>query len=117
VRTAAAHDYAAFYAIETGYRRRLHYPPFSSLACLTYAYRNDDSCRREAEKMKRFLSEMLAAEGNDGISIIGPAPAFVHRLRGSYRWQIVLRGTGLPAFLARVPLSRGWTADVDPVGL
>lgn len=117
VKTAAAHDYRSLYQREIAYRRQLHYPPFTSLAALTYTFRKDESCRHEAEKMRKYLAEMIAGEGNDEISLIGPAPAFVHRVRGNYRWQLVLRGSGLSEFLSRVPLSRGWTVDIDPVGV
>jgi primosomal protein N' (replication factor Y) len=95
----------------------LNYPPFSQLASLIFSHSNDGSCRAEAERLKRELETESQARGIGGLSIIGPAPAFVHRLRGRYRWQIILRGTDLSSFLAEVPLPRGWSVDIDPVGL
>jgi primosomal protein N' (replication factor Y) len=117
IRAAAGHDYAAFYEQEIEYRRQLHNPPFNQLAGLTYNHTNDALCQREAERMKRFLEQEIAAKGISGIEIIGPAPAFIHRLRGRFRWQLVLRGTELSAFLSPLPLPPGWTVDIDPMGL
>ncbi|MFC2069964.1 primosomal protein N' [Chloroflexota bacterium] len=117
VQAAAGHDYKMFYEKEIGYRRQLQYLPFSRLASLVYAHKNDDACQREAERMSRTISEEVESRGIAGISIIGPAPAFIHRLRGRFRWQIFLRGSDLSDFLSQIPVPQGWTIDVDPVGL
>jgi len=117
IRAAAEHDYTAFYEQEIGYRRQLHNPPFTQLASLTYSHSNDYLCQREAERMKRFLEQEIASKGIAGIELIGPAPAFIHRLRGRFRWQLILRGTELSAFLSPMPLPPGWAVGIDPVGL
>jgi primosomal protein N' (replication factor Y) len=114
---AAKHDYRLFYDREITYRRQLNYPPFSQLASLIYAHTNDNYCRSEAERLKRQMETDSQARGIAGLSIIGPAPAFIHRLRGRYRWQVVVRGNALSDFLSEVPLPRGWTVDIDPMGL
>jgi len=117
IQAAAKHDYAAFYNKEVEYRRQLRNPPFSRLACLTYSHTNDTLCQREAERMKRLLSQEIDSQGVADIEIIGPAPAFIHRLRGRFRWQLILRGRGLSDFLAPMPFPQGWVVDIDPVGL
>ena len=117
IQAIACHDYAAFYQQEIAYRRQLNNPPFTQLARLVYTHANDAICRREAEQMQKTLTEESNARGIAGISIIGPAPAFIHRLRGRYRWQLIIRGQNLSAFLAPLDFGRGWTIDVDPIGL
>jgi len=117
IQAAAKHDYAAFYNKEVEYRRQLRNPPFSRLACLTYSHTNDTLCQRESERMKRFLGQEIDSQGVADIEIIGPAPAFIHRLRGRFRWQLILRGRGLSEFLSPIPFPQGWVVDVDPVGL
>ena len=117
IRAAAEHDYASFYKQEIDYRRQLHNPPFNQLAGLTYSHTNDGLCQREAERMKRFLDQEIASQGIAGIELIGPAPTFIHRLRGRFRWQLILRGTELSAFFSPLPLPPGWTVDIDPMGL
>jgi len=117
IQAAARHDYAFFYNKEIDYRRQLQNPPFSQLASLTYTHTNDVLCQREAERMKRLLAEEIDSQGLADLSIIGPAPAFIHRLRGRFRWQLVLRGSDPAAFLSSIPIPQGWTVDIDPVGL
>jgi primosomal protein N' (replication factor Y) len=117
VQAAARYDYTAFYEKEIEYRRKLHFPPFTSLARLLYTHVNDAACRQQAENMRDLLHTKIDTRGVAGISIIGPAPAYIHRLRGRYRWHIILRGLGISAFLAPVSLPQGWTVDIDPVGL
>jgi primosomal protein N' (replication factor Y) len=117
IQAAARHDYAAFYEQEIAYRRQLHNPPFTRLARLVYAHTNDSLCQREALRMKNLLIEERDARGIGGITLIGPAPAYIPRLRGRYRWQLLLRGSELSAFLSPVPFPQGWTIDIDPVSL
>ena len=117
IQAASKYDYATFYDKEINYRRQLHNPPFSRLACLTYSHTNDTVCQREAERMRRLLIQEIDSRGIADLSLIGPAPAFIHRLRGRFRWQIILRGAEPSALLSELPLPRGWTVDIDPVGL
>jgi len=50
----------------------------------------------------------------EGIRVMGPSPAFIHRLRGEYRWQVTLKGLGLERARHLAPRSRGWSFDIDP---
>jgi primosomal protein N' (replication factor Y) len=117
VQAAARHDYASFYEQEIAYRRELHNPPFTRLARLTFVHTNDSICQRESERAKKMLIEESRTRGIGGIDIIGPAPAYVHRLRGRFRWQLILRGSGLSAFLSPIAFQQGWTIDIDPMAL
>ncbi|RLC65025.1 MAG: primosomal protein N' [Chloroflexi bacterium] len=114
VEAAARHDYVGFYRKEIDYRRQLNYPPFSQLVRLVYSHTNEALCRREVDKVHRLIadSRQLTAD-----NIIGPVPAFAFRARGRYRWQLFLRGSDLTRILSQLTLPRGWTIDVDPVGI
>jgi primosomal protein N' (replication factor Y) len=117
IKAVAANDYAAFYDKEINYRKQLNNPPFTQLARLVFTHTNDAICQREAEKMKSVLVTESSARGTSGLSIIGPAPCFIHRLRGRYRWQLILRGQNLSNFLGQLDFGHGWIADIDPMGL
>jgi primosomal protein N' (replication factor Y) len=114
IETAAKHDYLGFYRKEIDYRRRYNYPPFSQLVRLVYSHVNEESCRREADKVYRLIadSRQLTAD-----STIGPVPTFAFRARGRYRWQLFLRGPDSSRVLSQLALPRGWTIDIDPVGM
>ena len=117
IQAAAKHDYVSFYDKEIAFRHQLHQPPFTRLACLVYSHANDALCQREAERMKRLLIQEIDSRGIADLSIIGPAPAFIHRLRGRFRWQLILRGSEPSALLSQIPIPQGWTVDIDPVTL
>ncbi len=117
IQAAAKHDYATFYSQEIEYRRQLRNPPFTQLTTLVYTHTNNALCQREAERMRRQLILERDSKGIADISLIGPAPAFIHKLRGRFRWQLTLRGSELSAFLSSIPLPRGWVVVIDPVGL
>ncbi|MBC8274622.1 MAG: primosomal protein N' [Chloroflexi bacterium] len=117
IRAASKHDYLTFYAQEIDYRRKFVYPPFSQLASLAFSHTNESTCLREAERMSRLLAAEKDRRGMPGLRLIGPVPAFVPRVRGRYRWQLVLCGTGLNDFLTDIAFPRGWIVDMDPVGV
>ena len=117
IKAAAKHDYKSFYEREINFRKELKEPPFVQLAALTFVHHNDNHCREEAVKTAKKITEERDARGIPDLDLIGPAPAFMHRLRGRYRWQIIVRGEELSAFLKNIPLTQGWTIDIDPVGL
>ncbi len=117
VRAAAAHDYLAFYQKEIAYRKELRYPPFSRLARLVFTHPNDQRCREETDRMRKALLAEIESKGLAGYSLIGPAPAFIHRLRGRFRWQLILRAGDPAVLLSDKRFPTGWTLDIDPVGL
>jgi len=113
---AAKHDYASFYEREIALRRQYDNPPFSRLVRLLYTNPNRAHCQRETERLYRLLKEERDSWGMD-VSFIGPSPAFIQRVRGRYRWQIVLRGAAPVRLLSEIPIPQGWVVDIDPVSL
>jgi len=117
IQAASRHDYRAFYDRELEYRRQFGYPPFSQLASLTFNHTSEQVGLKEVERMEHLLNQEKERRGLPDIRTIGPMPAFVPRLRGRYRWQLVLCGAALDDFLGELPLPRGWVVDIDPVSM
>ncbi len=117
VQAAAKHDYVGFYNQEINYRRQFDYPPFSRFIRLVYSHTNNDLCHREAERMSHVILKEKESKHLADLSLIGPVPAFASRVRGRYRWQIILRGSDPAQALSGINLPQGWTIDVDPVGI
>jgi primosomal protein N' (replication factor Y) len=117
IRAAASHDYLAFYEKELAYRRQLHNPPFSRLARLTFTHVNEIRCRQEVERIKKLILDERDQRGVADISLIGPAPAFIQRSRGRFRWQIIIRSPNPAVIISKIVFPRGWILDIDPVGL
>ncbi|HEY66407.1 MAG TPA: primosomal protein N' [Caldilineae bacterium] len=114
IRAASRHDFEAFYRQELRFRHEHGYPPFTRLARLIYAHTNPDRAQEESERLAAILRRRIGER--EDVSLIGPVPCFFSRLRGRYRWQIILRSSRDPADLIRgLSLSPGWRIDVDPI--
>ena len=114
LRCAAANDYEGFYAAELPSRKAFVFPPFAELAVLTRTDRDDAKAAASAREAAEALVSGLLTEGIEGIRVMGPAPAFIHRLRGEYRWQVTLKGDGLERARHLAPRGKTWSYDVDP---
>ncbi len=115
LRHAQAGDYEAFYLDELPSRQAFSFPPYAQLAVLTYAHRDPDHAAAAAREAAETLAAALLRERVGGVRLQGPSPAFIHRLRGEYRWQLTLRGERLERVRLLAPRGRGWSYDVDPV--
>lgn len=115
LRCAATGDYEGFYAAELPSRKAFVFPPFAELAVLTRTDADDARAAAVAREAADELASGLLREGIEGIRVMGPAPAFIHRLRGEYRWQVTLKGDGLERARHLAPRGKGWSYDVDPV--
>ncbi|MEP7199645.1 MAG: primosomal protein N', partial [Chloroflexota bacterium] len=114
---AAQHDYEKFYDEEIAFRQRLNYPPFSHLVRLLYVGKGEARAQQEAESLQRNLEQRIRQRGLADTELIGPAPCFVHKLRGEYRWQIIVKGQQPHELLEGFVLPLGWRVDVDPMSV
>ncbi|HSP09490.1 MAG TPA: primosomal protein N' [Candidatus Dormibacteraeota bacterium] len=115
LRCAAAADYEGFYAAELPSRKAFSFPPFAEIAVLTRTDSDDGRAAASAREAAESIASGLLKEGVEGIRVMGPSPAFIHRLRGEYRWQVTLKGDGLDRARHLAPRGKGWSYDVDPV--
>jgi primosomal protein N' (replication factor Y) len=115
IRPVRDHDYEAFYAEELGQRAALGYPPFGRLVQVLVSGADAPAALAAAQALA------LAAAAPGGPEVLGPAPAPIARLRGKYRFQLLLKGADaeqLHAAARRVveaagKLPRGVQASVD----
>lgn len=117
IQAAARHDYETFSEVELSVRRQYGYPPFRRLVKLVYEHHDRYSAQVEAMALADALERAIQARRLPETDLVGPAPAFMERLRGRYRWQIIVRGPDpLQALRALPPdaLVPGWAIDVDP---
>ncbi len=117
IEAAAGHDFRDFYEREISLRQRYGYPPFSRLVSMVYTHTNEGKCEDEAQSMVQLLREERDAQGLANLTVIGPTPAFTPRIRGRYRWQVIVRGLEPVSIVSKIAIPQGWTVDVDPVGL
>ena len=88
IQAALEHDDAQFASEEMRFRRMFHYPPYTRMVQLILR----DSNRQKGEDSIRGLGRRLSAHPRAReIRISGPSAAPFERLRGKWRFQILLR--------------------------
>ena len=117
IRAVSAHDYVGFYRQETGYRRQNRYPPYARLTRLVHSQFDPVKAEAESQKMAVRLRKERDRLGLPQTDVLGPVPCFVPRLKGRYRWHVLIRCDEPARLLERVGLGEGWSVDVDPVTL
>jgi len=101
LRHVANHDYKGFFASEIEFRQALNYPPFSRLIHLRLDGAKPQEARAKATLLGESLRKRQREAGFHKTEVLGPAPAPIEKLRGRYRWQILLKGERSP-LLARL---------------
>ena len=123
IQHALHHDYESFYDAEIQFRKIFHYPPVTSMIAILLRGENLTEVERIARDVGRMLEE--AVEPLAGTRIQGPAPAPVARIKGVWRYQILVRSaqrTNLRRAVEAVLLTRKWKGidiaiDVDPLNI
>jgi primosomal protein N' (replication factor Y) (superfamily II helicase) len=116
LRAAATGDYEGFYRAELPARQAFVFPPFAELAVLTRTDRDDSKAAASAREAAESIAAGIVNEGIADVRVMGPSPAFIHRLRGEYRWQVTLKGDRLERVRHLAPKGKDWSYDIDPVG-
>ena len=92
---AARHQsYNQFVQHELQARRELAYPPFASLSSILFEGSDEQRTVQAARAYADVGRELFArnASWQSAVSLLGPAQAPLARLRGMFRWQILLKG-------------------------
>jgi primosomal protein N' (replication factor Y) len=126
IRFAAAHDVAGFAAAELAERLDPPYPPHVALANLVLSGTAEDAVADGAVALGRWLRALATARPEAGAVVLGPAPCPIERIRGRWRWHLLLKApdadrlTRLVGYVAaRAPARSGTrlVVDRDPASL
>lgn len=116
IQAAANHDYASFFKEEISYRRKFSYPPYSNLVKMEFRDQNSEIAETTSIQMAANIRNWITEGGKRATRIIGPAPCFFSKVKGYYRWQIIVAGPD-PASLLRGRQLGKWKVSVNPPNL
>ncbi len=98
IRFAADDDYESFYNFDMSVREMLKYPPFGHLMTVHFRSENEAHCLQYAEYFKSELMEYIHGEAK----ISGPSPAPIERIKGKFRYMIIIRGEKLKTIREKI---------------
>ncbi len=123
---AARHDVDAFVAQELLDREELFYPPYARSALVRVDGPEESAVKAAATELAAAASAAITS-GALLVEVKGPAPAPVLRIRGRFRYRVLLHAkeraalrtvlAAVRARLASLPRAIGVQLDVDPMQL
>jgi primosomal protein N' (replication factor Y) len=128
VKCAVTHDYHSFVKEELAGRGHPAYPPNVRIANIVLSGTQEEATARLAASAAAWLHKLLRARPAAGVSVIGPAPCPVERVKNRWRWHVLIKAERpqdlgrIGQYLAQkfeVPKQFGlrMTLDRDPVAL
>jgi len=128
VRHALHHDYLGFYRDEIEARRELifPYPPLARLAAVRCDAADEQVARRIIGELADVATRSAEVRAHE-VSVLGPAPAPIERIRGRFRMRFLLRSRSreklrVVAGLVVARIDQGVSPgrahlDIDPVSM
>jgi primosomal protein N' (replication factor Y) len=101
VRYAVSHDYGSFVRDEMEGRVDPPYPPNVRLVNIVFSGMIEDSTAKLAIHGGEWLRELITTRAGDEVTVVGPAPCPVERIKRRWRWHVLLKSAH-PAELTRV---------------
>jgi primosomal protein N' (replication factor Y) len=92
IAAAARHDYAEFCQRELASRRANGYPPFTSLIRLCFSDEEQERALAVARRCAVTLQQVGVRYKRGTVQFVGPAEAPLHKLRGQFRYHLLLKG-------------------------
>jgi primosomal protein N' (replication factor Y) len=91
IKFAADNDFKSFYNYDMEARKTLKFPPFGHLMILHFRSEDEMACADYAERFKNALTPLVHSE----MKMSGPMPAPIERIKGKYRYILMIRGEKL----------------------
>jgi primosomal protein N' (replication factor Y) len=130
LRHAAAQDYLRFYEDEISQRQLLGFPPYSQLFRFIASGVNEKTTQNYINAAALHLKDKVKAAGLDGkITLMGPAPCVLPRIRDRFRYHLLAKNFAgdaghrlicdfyRHALDTALPEDLNWLVDVDAQSL
>jgi primosomal protein N' (replication factor Y) (superfamily II helicase) len=128
---AVSNKFKAFARYEMEFRKTMEYPPHGRLARIVTSTTNRESAHTAAYRVAEYLNSIRNTKHlNLGEwKLLGPSPAPIEKLRGRYRWHLLIKSKS-PKTLSRIATHlNSWkltqrdikefrmTVDIDPIDM
>lgn len=90
IKFAASGDYLSFFNEEIKLRSIMQYPPFSSILLINLSSKNENVLIKSIQNIGVKLKTIFKM--NKTVTILGPVPCEISKIKDMFRWQIVIKG-------------------------
>src|SRR5690606_41214401 len=90
---APAQHAAGFAARGLEERRGPRYPPHCRLASVVISGTDEIAVQEEADRVAAWVRAFIHREARGEVEVTGPAPCPIDRIRGRWRWHLLLRSS------------------------
>lgn len=101
LRYAKDYDYMGFYRDEMKIRKELKFPPFSRLVRVTFKSEREERLLMLMHDLKGIINRVITSDFRlqtpdfKGLDILGPAQAYPYKLKGKFRWHMIIKGNNI----------------------
>jgi primosomal protein N' (replication factor Y) len=123
---AVTHDYERFVRAEIAGRENPPYPPLVRLLNIVFSATKEKLTAETAIAAGNWIRSLIAAHNLNEVTVVGPAPCPVERIKARWRWHILIKSPQ-PGDIGRIgryfaerfetPSAVRVTLDRDPVAL
>jgi len=90
-------------------RREFKYPPFSRLINVLFQGNREAQVRQVAEEAaERLREELEKGSGRSTLEVLGPVPAPIEKIKGKFRYHLLLKGEDTRVVHQAVPIFSRW---------
>lgn len=90
ITASADHDYLGYFQSEIAIRKAFRYPPFIEMVNLTLQGEQEETVLKASKELYNRIGQALKGQGVT-FQLLGPHPAAFARIRGAWRFQILLK--------------------------
>ena len=91
IKYALKQDYEGFYKREILFREKFRVPPFTRIAVVKVEGVKEEKVKGVCEEILKEFLKILENKKLRGVDILGPAPCPLVKLKGLYRWHILIK--------------------------
>ncbi|HOW58865.1 MAG TPA: primosomal protein N' [Candidatus Omnitrophota bacterium] len=130
IQFARHHDFLSFYSHEKAARETYHYPPYCSLVNVIIRARDEKKAYVFAREIRDAMKKEFLTSSPDPLTpepeVMGPAPLPFYKLRGHFRWHVMLKIPQALNLTPRIyallmglkkPSAVAFQLDVDPFNI
>ncbi|PIQ87305.1 MAG: primosomal protein N' [Candidatus Omnitrophica bacterium CG11_big_fil_rev_8_21_14_0_20_45_26] len=88
IQLAQKHDMREFFQREMVHREKFKYPPYKRLINIVVRSKKEQKAIEQIQALKKLLHESLDPQATE---LLGPAPLPFYKLRGQYRWHLIIK--------------------------